>query len=149
MLKNQISDQGCKFSGNCLNSGFHEVRFPPFFYFQPFVEAFSPDSHTFSGFSLQVSLHPWAIHILRGQHPKINTSSEYELPPVYECFLRSKVESTDKFRFRFRNSATTRNIDLSIAHTHRSLNPNLPNPVWISFLIAQWDIWFLASTSWA
>ena len=34
-------------------------NFCTFIYFEPVLEAFHPDSHTFSAFFLQVSLHPW------------------------------------------------------------------------------------------
>ena len=50
-------EQGYKFSGNCLNSGFHEVQTPALLFIFA-LDAFSPDSHTFSGFFFQVSLHP-------------------------------------------------------------------------------------------
>ena len=39
--------QGCKFSGSCLNSGFHEVQIPALIYFQPVLEDFSPNLRTF------------------------------------------------------------------------------------------------------
>ena len=43
--------QGCKFSSNCINSGFHEAQIPALlFIFSPFLEAFSLDSRMFSGF---------------------------------------------------------------------------------------------------
>ena len=58
--------QGCKFSGNYLNSGFHEVQIPKLLcIFQLVLEAFSPDSQTFSGFFfLQVSLHSCSVYDL-------------------------------------------------------------------------------------
>ena len=56
--------QGCTFPCFCRNYCFHEIQIPTFYsiYFQPVLEAFSSVSHTFSGFSLQVSLHPCVSH---------------------------------------------------------------------------------------
>ena len=54
--------QGCKFSGNCLNSGFHEVQIPALlFIFSPFLRILAQIRAFFSeisGSSPQVSLHP-------------------------------------------------------------------------------------------
>ena len=56
----ELSLQGCKFSGNCLNSGLHGAQIPALlFIFSLFWRLFNWDSHTFSGFFLEVSLHPW------------------------------------------------------------------------------------------
>ena len=54
--------QGCKFSDYCLNSGCHEVQISVLFiYFQPTLEAFRPDSPTFSGVFLKINLQLWIM----------------------------------------------------------------------------------------
>ena len=49
---------GCKFSGHDPPwiQAFMKSKFSHSFYFQPILEAFSPDSHTFLGLFLQVSI---------------------------------------------------------------------------------------------
>ena len=45
-------EQGCKFSCHGLNSCLHEVQIVALYLFQPILEAFSLDAHTFQAFPL-------------------------------------------------------------------------------------------------
>ena len=71
--------QGCKFSGNCLNSGLHEAQIPALlFIFSPFWRLLV-QIHTFSGFYLEVSLHPckWEAGIHATKYPTFPTETYY------------------------------------------------------------------------
>ena len=58
--------QGCKFSGNCLNPVSWSPNSCTFIYFQPILEDFNPDSHTFQdfqAFSFRSAYVPAYVHI--------------------------------------------------------------------------------------
>ena len=59
----KTSFRDCKFSGNCLNSGFHEAQIPALlFIFRPFWRLLAQIHALFQAFSLRSAymLHPWS-----------------------------------------------------------------------------------------
>ena len=77
--------QGCKFSGNCLNSRFHKTQIPALlFIFSPFWRLLAQIYELFSGCFVQVSLHPWYINNMQ-EYSKFRCVLSDSFSDIIDC----------------------------------------------------------------